>query len=160
MLVLLRTATSFLPTPTTLSARSSSAYVRKLHYNSLWARRRGPLKASEDNDNSSTTETAEANSSESESDIDPWAKYQNRNNIRDQVVSAISKDGGIKVTACTIRNLVNDLMIQHTMTDIPIQAIGRTMTCALLMANGMQEEQTVQITLNSKSSVLELFARE
>ncbi|CAB9524332.1 Hsp33 protein [Seminavis robusta] len=54
---------------------------------------------------------------------DPWAGYCNKNNIADQVVSAISKDGRIKVTACTIRNMVNDLMIQHTMT---IQAIGRT----------------------------------
>ncbi|CAB9524328.1 Hsp33 protein [Seminavis robusta] len=85
---------------------------------------------------------------------DPWAEYRNKNNIADQVVSAISKDGGIKVTACTIRNMVKYLMIQHTMTNTPIQAIGRTMTCALLMSNAMQDEQTLQITLNCKYRVL------
>ena len=145
MLVLLRTASSFLPR-TTLSTRPSGALAFRLHYNSAWIRQRngrGALKAAEEEEGSTNTGTTS-------SDDDPWASFRNRNNINDQVVSAISKDGGIKVTACTIRNMVNDLMMQHTMTDIPIQAIGRTMTCALLMSNGMQEEQTVQITLNCK----------
>ena len=148
MLVLLRTATGFLPTTTTLSSRPAALRVRKLHYNSVWVQRRNSkesrrsLKAAADEES--------ANSTMASGSDDPWASYRNKNNIRDQVVSAISKDGGIKVTACTIRNMVNDLMIQHTLTDIPIQALGRTMTCALLMANGMQAEQTVQITLNCK----------
>lgn len=76
--------------------------------------------------------------------------YQNKNNIRDQVFSAISKDGGIKVTAATVRNLVNDMMIQHTLTPVCADGLGRTITCALLMANGIQDEQVVQITMNGE----------
>lgn len=81
---------------------------------------------------------------------DELAEFRNKNNIRDQVFSAISSDGSIKVTACTARNLVNDLMIMHTMRATPADALGRAVTCALLMSNGMQEEQMVQLTLNSK----------
>jgi len=35
------------------------------------------------------------------------------------------------------------------MTAVPADAIGRTAVCALMMSNGMQEEQTCQITLNA-----------
>ncbi len=79
----------------------------------------------------------------------PLEDYQNPSNRDDQVFSAISEDGSVKITACTARNLVNDLMIMHTMTAVPADAIGRTAVCALMMSNGMQEEQTCQITLNT-----------
>lgn len=78
---------------------------------------------------------------------DKFAIYRNRNNIRDQVFSAISGDGGIKVTAVTARNLLNDVMMKHTLTEVPAEALGRTMICALLMSNGIQDEQNVQITV-------------
>lgn len=74
-------------------------------------------------------------------------KYQNKNNLDDQVFSAMSADGGIKVTVATIRNLLNEMMIQHTMNPIPGDAIGRATLCALLASNGMQEEQMFQITM-------------
>ena len=83
---------------------------------------------------------------------DPLTIFRNKNNRDDQVFSAMSSDGGIKVTACTIRNLVNDAMIQHTMTKTPADILGRTIACSLLMANGIQDEQMVQITLNCKST--------
>ena len=79
---------------------------------------------------------------------DRLAEYRNKNNVRDQVFSAISKDGSVKVTAATIRNIVNDMMIMHTMTEVPADAMGRLITCALLISNGMQDEQTLQITMN------------
>jgi hypothetical protein len=95
-----------------------------------------------------------SNQSESESEnaetTDKFSEYRNKNNIRDQVFSAMSADGSIKVTVCTARNLVNDLMIMHTMTATPADALGRAVTCALLMSNGMQDEQTFQLTLKSK----------
>eukprot|EP00970_Alexandrium_tamarense_P012011 scaffold2713_cov166-Alexandrium_tamarense.AAC.3 len=50
--------------------------------------------------------------------------YQNPNNLDDQVFSAMSSDGGLKVTVATIRNLLNDMMIQHTMNPVPGDAIG------------------------------------
>ena len=41
-------------------------------------------------------------------------------------------------------------MIAHTMTAVPADALGRAVVCALLMSNGMQAEQTVQLTMNGK----------
>lgn len=155
MLVLLRTVTGFLPQGA-VPLRQTISSTRRWHYNSLWVQRLGALKAAtEEESGGSSSSSSSTASSESE---DPWAEYRNRNNINDQVVSAMSKDGGIKVTSCTIRNMVNDMMMQHTMTDVSIQAIGRTMTCALLMSNGMQAEQTVQITLNSDGPLRGLVA--
>ena len=75
--------------------------------------------------------------------LDP---YRNENNIRDQVFSAISSDGGIKVTAASVRNLVNDLMIMHTLTAVPADALGRAVACSVLLSNGMQDEQIFQLT--------------
>ena len=79
---------------------------------------------------------------------DKFAEYRNKNNRNDQVFSALSGDGGIKVTAATARNLLNDMMMKHTMTETPTEALGRTMVCALLMSNGIQAEQVVQISMN------------
>jgi hypothetical protein len=90
---------------------------------------------------------------------DPLEVYRNKNNNRDQIFSAISGDGGIKVTVATIRNVINDASMQHTMTAVPTDALGRAMTCGLLMANGMQEEQTVQITMKGKIINLNTKAR-
>jgi hypothetical protein len=79
---------------------------------------------------------------------DKFAVYRNGGNRRDQVFSALSGDGGIKVTAATARNLLNEMMMQQTLTEVPTEALGRTVICALLMSNGIQEEQNVQITMN------------
>lgn len=57
--------------------------------------------------------------------VDQFQEYRNKNNMRDQVFSAMSQDGSIKVTACTARNVVNDLMIMHTMTAAPADALSR-----------------------------------
>lgn len=100
---------------------------------------RGRLFTSEGSEDTGTVTSA--------SDLE---EYSNESNIRDQVFSAISADGSVKVTACTARNLVNDLMIAHTMTATPADALGRTIVCALMMSNGMQDEQTVQLTMNCK----------
>jgi len=77
-----------------------------------------------------------------------WEEYKNPNNANDQVVSAISANGGIKVTVATVRNLLNEIMILQTMSELPADAFGRAATCMLLMSNGMQLEQTVQVTMN------------
>jgi molecular chaperone Hsp33 len=85
-------------------------------------------------------------------------QFRNRNNIRDQVFSAISGGGGIKVTAVTARNIMNDLMIQHTMTAVSAEALGRTVMCAILIANGIQDEQIVQITINTEGPIRGIVA--
>eukprot|EP01082_Thalassiosira_pseudonana_P003290 g3005.t1 g3005 contig12:1241872-1243208(-) len=76
--------------------------------------------------------------------------YQNPNNLDDQVFSAMSSDGGLKVTVATIRNLLNDMMIQHTMNPVPGDAIGRSTLCALMASNGMQEEQMFQLSMKGE----------
>ncbi len=73
--------------------------------------------------------------------------FKNKNNLDDQVVSCISGNGEIKVTACTVRNLVNDVMIMQSLTATPADALARSMICGLLLSNGMQAEQTFQITM-------------
>lgn len=109
-----------------------------------------------DNKNSNVSTTT---STENDHNVDdPLRLYRNKNNIRDQVFSAISGGGGIKVTAVTARNIMNDLMIQHTMTAISAEALGRTVICSILMANGIQDEQIVQITINTEGPIRGIVA--
>jgi len=56
--------------------------------------------------------------------------------------------GGIKVTAITARNMMNELMLQHDLSEVAADALGRSIICGLLLSNGMQEEQTYQLTIN------------
>jgi hypothetical protein len=109
-----------------------------------------PVRLFSSSEEASSREESSSTVASTSSADDPWAIYRNTNNMRDQVFSAISGDGGIKVTVATIRNMVNDISLQHTMTAIPTDALGRTVACSLLMANGIQEEQMVQITINGK----------
>ena len=104
--------------------------------------------AGQNNDRDSS-KAKEAVTDYKKSGLAPLEEYENPSNRDDQVFSAISEDGSVKITACTARNLVNDLMMMHTMTAVPADAIGRTAVCALMMSNGMQAEQTCQITLNA-----------
>lgn len=95
----------------------------------------------EDAESASTASTSNTPSPSSSS-------FENKNNINDQIVSCLSGDGGIKVTACTVRNLVNDLMIAHNLTPVPIDALGRAVACSVLASNGMQPEQVFQLTVD------------
>jgi len=81
-------------------------------------------------------------------------QLMNKNNKRDQVISAISGCGGIKVTVATIRNIVNEAMLTQSMTEVPADAIGRAMVSALLLSNGMQAEQTFQLTIKGMSKFI------
>lgn len=89
---------------------------------------------------------------------DRLSEFRNPKNREDQVFSALSKDGGIKVTAATCRNLMNDLMMQQTLSAVSAEALGRTVICSLLMANGIQEEQMVQITMNGDGPIRGIVA--
>ena len=60
-----------------------------------------------------------SDSSTSSTTIPNLEQYRNPNNLDDQVFSAISADGGLKVTVATIRNLLNEMMIQHNMNPLP-----------------------------------------
>ena len=121
-------------------------YLASTQYTRHWS-------STQSNDSGDQEESGVSSSSavqEKDKKDDILAEYRNENNIDDQVFSAMSGDGGVKVTACTARNIINDLMIMHTMTATPADALGRTLVCGLLMSNGMQEEQTLQLTFNCK----------
>jgi molecular chaperone Hsp33 len=119
------------------------------------------MSASEEvNDTSSSSSSLDrsATTSRTADRLNSLQEYDNKSNVRDQVFSAISEDGSVKVTACTARNLINDLMLMHTMTAVPADALGRTVICALLISNGMQAEQTMQITINSDGPIRGIVA--
>jgi hypothetical protein len=97
MLVLSRTVSSFSPQLSRLSTQK-----RRCYYNSQWTSRqpssaliiptlkRAAEPQEEGNPSGSTTSAAGQ-------EEDPLAQYRNKNNVNDQVVSFISKQGGIKV---------------------------------------------------------------
>lgn len=103
--------------------------------------------------------SSQSNSNDSIESVEEKAAidYSNRNNKDDQVFSAMSACGGIKVAVATTRNLVNDLMIMHTMNAVPADALSRAVTCSLLMSNGMQKEQTLQITFQGDGALRGVF---
>jgi Disulfide bond chaperones of the HSP33 family len=92
-------------------------------------------------------QTSSSSSSSSSRSPQGFETYKNKNNLDDQLVSFLSGNGEIKVTACTIRNLVNDAMIQQSLTPTPANILARSMACSLLLSNGMQKEQTFQLTM-------------
>ncbi|KAL7525235.1 hypothetical protein ACHAXR_002941 [Thalassiosira sp. AJA248-18] len=123
---------------------SSSAYGR-----TTWRHVRGDIESwrmtsSSEEESSSGAAAAAPASDTLLPNLDP---YKNKNNLDDQVFTAMSADGGIKVTVATIRNLLNEMMIQHTMNPVPGDALGRATLCALMASNGMQEEQMFQLTM-------------
>jgi len=77
--------------------------------------------------------------------LEPYLNPDNRN---DQVFAAISGNGSLKVTVATTRNLVNENIMAHEMSEVPADALGRLMTCGLLIGNGMQDEQVLQISVD------------
>ena len=87
-----------------------------------------------------------------------WELFKNKSNIRDQVLTCISSNGEIKVTAATYRNMINEMMIQHTLTSVSADALGRAVGCALLLSNGMKDQQTFQLTVNGDGPIRSVVA--
>eukprot|EP00804_Cyclotella_cryptica_P000523 CCRYP_009938-RA/>CCRYP_009938-RA protein AED:0.21 eAED:0.22 QI:0/1/0.75/1/0.66/0.5/4/3392/382 len=92
-------------------------------------------------------------SSSSSSSLPDLTPYENPNNLSDQIFSALSGDGSLKITVCTIRNLLNEMMLQHSMNPVPADALGRAAMCALLASNGMQEEQMFQLSIKGDGAM-------
>jgi molecular chaperone Hsp33 len=87
-----------------------------------------------------------------------WEPFLNKSNIRDQVLTCISENGEMKVTAATYRNIVNEFMMQHTLTSVSADALGRAVGCALLLSNGMKDQQTFQLTVNGDGPIRGILA--
>lgn len=120
-LQLLRPMAAFqLPSSTTSrtfsSSSSASAYGRTTFRHMRGDVTSWRMTSSPEDDSSAVTTSATAASSTPAELLEP---YRNRNNLDDQVFSAMSADGGLKVTVATVRNLLNEMMIQHTMNPVP-----------------------------------------
>ena len=74
---------------------------------------------SSDESNVKSESSSASTSSTSSTSTCSLEQYRNPNNLDDQVFAAISTDGGLKVTVATIRNLLNEMMIQHNMNPLP-----------------------------------------
>jgi len=84
--------------------RPSSLTFRRDHHLRLSS------KGSKESDSSKAKEKV-AEYKQSLASITSLKEYDNPSNRNDQVFSAISDCGSVKITACTARNVINDLMI-------------------------------------------------
>jgi molecular chaperone Hsp33 len=71
----------------------------------------------------------------------------NPNNLDDQLSSFLTSSGSIKLSLCTIRNLLNDQSAQQELSATATQVLGNAHACTLLCAGGMQDVQEFQLTL-------------
>ena len=135
--------------PLQVTKRLSSATTSNLKRNGKRDGRSSFLFQKQQNPQASPTKLSSSSSSSTEDS----EQYKNKNNIDDQIFSAISANGEMKVTAVTVRNIINDSMIQQNLTPTPADVLARSMICGLLLSNGMQHEQTFQLTMNCDGPV-------
>lgn len=67
---------------------------------------------------------------------------------KDEMCGGISKDGLVSAKAIVITSMIKELTVRHSASPVASAAIGRSVTCALLMADGMSENDTIQIHFN------------
>jgi molecular chaperone Hsp33 len=53
---------------------------------------------------------------------------------------------------------MNDLMMQQTLSPVSADCLGRTIICSVLLANGMQDKQLMQITMNGDGPIRGIVA--
>eukprot|EP00640_Fibrocapsa_japonica_P003286 CAMPEP_0113944736 /NCGR_PEP_ID=MMETSP1339-20121228/36273_1 /TAXON_ID=94617 /ORGANISM="Fibrocapsa japonica" /LENGTH=316 /DNA_ID=CAMNT_0000950039 /DNA_START=177 /DNA_END=1127 /DNA_ORIENTATION=- /assembly_acc=CAM_ASM_000762 len=77
--------------------------------------------------------------------LDP---YSYTKNTVDHLVSGLSANEEVVVTAVSTRNLLQDALIRQQLRPLAADALGRTMVCTLLMARRLKGGETLQITLS------------
>ena len=60
-------------------------------------------------------------------------------------MSAISADGFVSAKAAVTTALVRDLAARQGCLPLAAAALGRALTCSLLMADGLKQEETFQV---------------
>lgn len=66
----------------------------------------------------------------------------------DEFLSCISRDGSVSAKAIIATSLVADLTSKQKCLPLASAALGRAMTCALLCADGLKGEESVQLRFN------------
>mmetsp|Transcript_4707 Transcript_4707/g.7675 ORF Transcript_4707/g.7675 Transcript_4707/m.7675 type:complete len:417 (+) Transcript_4707:62-1312(+) len=66
----------------------------------------------------------------------------------DVLVNAISKDGSISAKAIITTDLVSEASRFQGLSDLAAAAVGRTVTCAIMLSDGQEPEETLQFKFN------------
>lgn len=78
--------------------------------------------------------------------------------MKDEMCGGISKDGLVSAKAIVITSMVKELTVRHRASPVASAALGRSMTCALLMADGMSSNDTIQIHFNGDGPLGHIIA--
>eukprot|EP00904_Undaria_pinnatifida_P008178 jgi/Undpi1/4490/HiC_scaffold_17.g07844.m1 len=70
------------------------------------------------------------------------------NNSIDHMVSAVAGNGEVVARAVTARNLVQDALVRQDLRPLAADALGRVMVCTMLMAGGLKDRETFQLTFS------------
>lgn len=66
--------------------------------------------------------------------------------LSDEIVTAISADGSISAKAIVTSQLIAEVSQCQGLGGLAAAALGRAMTCSLLVAEGLKEDETFQVT--------------
>ncbi|CAN0035485.1 unnamed protein product [Ectocarpus sp. 12 AP-2014] len=69
-------------------------------------------------------------------------------NKADHMVSAVAGNGQVVARAVTARNLLQDALIRQDLYPLAADALGRVMVCTMLMAGGLKDRETFQLTFS------------
>ncbi|CAM9465323.1 unnamed protein product [Ascophyllum nodosum] len=69
-------------------------------------------------------------------------------NNEDHFVSAVAGNGQVVARAMTARNLVQDALVRQDLRPLAADALGRVMVCTMLMAGGLKDRETFQLTFS------------
>ena len=64
----------------------------------------------------------------------------------DEMVTALSKDGFVSAKAIITTGLVRDVTQRQRSLALAAAALGRTMTCCLLLSEGLKQEESFQVS--------------
>ncbi|CAM9821860.1 unnamed protein product [Pylaiella littoralis] len=69
-------------------------------------------------------------------------------NNADHMVSAVAGNGQVVARAVTARNLLQDALVRQDLYPLAADALGRVMVCTMLMAGGLKDKETFQLTFS------------
>mmetsp|Transcript_9319 Transcript_9319/g.17756 ORF Transcript_9319/g.17756 Transcript_9319/m.17756 type:complete len:362 (-) Transcript_9319:134-1219(-) len=64
---------------------------------------------------------------------------------KDYLISALSENLEVSVKVLSARELVQEAVVKQQLQPLATDALGRTMLCALLMSNGLKDQETLQL---------------
>ena len=65
--------------------------------------------------------------------------------LKDEMLSAISADGFVSAKAIVTSTMVRDIATRQECLPLAAAALGRAVTCTLLLADGLKQEETFQV---------------